>query len=205
MRVCTVIGARPQFVKASVVSRAFAESDITETIVHTGQHYDDRMSQVFFDELGIPMPHVNLGVGSGSQANQTGSIMVELERFLIEQEGFQWVLVYGDTNTTLAAAIVAAKLNVPLAHVESGLRSGRRDMPEEVNRIVTDRLSALLFCPTSTAVSNLEREGIRAGVRRCGDVMLEALERFYPERESADTGRPRRGSYARRISASPRS
>lgn len=174
MRVCTVVGARPQFIKAAVVSHAMQAAGVTEVMLHTGQHYDAEMSQVFFDELGIPAPAQNLAVGSGSHAEQTGAMMVALEQAILNMEGPDWVLVYGDTNSTLAAALVAAKLHIPVAHVEAGLRSFNRQMPEEINRIVTDRLSALLLCPTSTAVQHLANEGMTAGVHLVGDVMHDA-------------------------------
>ena len=176
--VLSIVGARPQFVKAAVVSRALASAGVAETIVHTGQHYDPQMSRVFFDELGIPAPAVNLGAGSGSHAVQTGEIMTALERFVIDRARPDFVLVYGDTNSTLAGALVAAKLHLPVAHVEAGLRSFNRRMPEEINRVVTDRVSSLLFCPTQVAVDNLEREGVTAGVHLTGDVMLDAT-RFF--------------------------
>lgn len=180
MRVCTIVGARPQFVKASIVSRALARAGIEEILVHTGQHYDVEMSQIFFYELGVPEPNVNLQVGAGTHAVQTGEIMIRLERFLDETGPLDWILVYGDTNSTLAGALVAAKANLPLAHVEAGLRSFNRLMPEEINRIVTDHLSRLLLCPTETAVENLKQEGITSGVYQTGDVMLDAT-RFFAE------------------------
>ena len=178
MRVVTIIGARPQFVKAAVVSRELAASGIDESLIHTGQHYDREMSAVFFEELGIPEPAVNLDVGSGSHAEQTGEIMVRLEDFLLKHGGADLLMVYGDTNSTIAGALVASKLLIPLAHVEAGLRSFNRRMPEEINRIVTDRLSDLLFCPTATAVENLRLEGIEDGVHLTGDVMLDATLLF---------------------------
>lgn len=178
MHVCSIIGARPQFIKAAVVSHALREVDIAETLVHTGQHYDGAMSQVFFDELGIPAPAFNLNVGSGSHAEQTGAMMKKLEAVLLGRKQPDWVLVYGDTNSTLAGALVAAKLHIPVAHVEAGLRSFNRLMPEEINRIVTDRLSSLLFCPTNTAVEHLASEGMRDGVHMVGDVMLDATLAF---------------------------
>lgn len=140
--------------------------------MHTGQHYDDTMSDIFFRELELPIPDRNLGVGSGSHATQTGRIMIELEPVIIAERP-EWVLVYGDTNSTLAGSLVAAKLHVPLAHVEAGLRSFDRSMPEEVNRLLTDHLSSLSFCPTETAVTNLAREGVTAGVELVGDVMYD--------------------------------
>jgi UDP-GlcNAc3NAcA epimerase len=178
MTVLSVIGARPQFVKAAVVSHAIRDLGIEEILVHTGQHYDERMSEVFFDELGIPRPDVNLEVGSGSHAVQTGGMMTALESLILTGERPDWVLVYGDTNSTIAAALVAAKLHIPVAHVEAGLRSFNRRMPEEINRIVTDRISRLLFCPTQTAVDHLATEGITEGVLLSGDVMLDATLHF---------------------------
>jgi len=181
IRVITVVGARPQFIKAAAVSRAIAASNragggppIDEQIVHTGQHYDANMSKVFFDELRIPAPALNLEVGSGPHGRQTGLMLERLERVLLDARP-DWVLVYGDTNSTLAGALAAAKLHVPVAHVEAGLRSYNRRMPEEINRVVADHLSALLFCPTDTAVRNLAAEGITEGVRRVGDVMYDSV------------------------------
>ncbi len=176
--ILTIVGARPQFVKAAAVSRELVEAGVRESLVHTGQHYDREMSPIFFEELGIPAPAANLGVGSGSHAVQTGEMMIELETFLSEAPRPDWMMVYGDTNSTLAGAIVAAKLHIPLAHVEAGLRSFNRRMPEEINRVVTDRLSALLLCPTQTSVDNLRDEGVTEGVHLTGDVMLDAVRRF---------------------------
>jgi len=176
MKLLTVVGARPQFVKAATISRRLRDpefSGITEILVHTGQHYDANLSAVFFDELGIPEPAHNLNVGSGSQAVQTSGVMVALEP-LIDTEKPDMILVYGDTNSTMGAAIVAAKAGVALAHVEAGLRSRRRAMPEEINRIVTDRLSDLLFCPSSEAMSNLRDEG-HNDAYIVGDVMLDGF------------------------------
>ncbi len=178
MHIVTVIGARPQFVKAAPVSRRLLEAGMRESLVHTGQHYDREMSAVFFKEMGIPEPVANLGVGSASHAVQTGEMMIALEEFLAGGRPPDWVMVYGDTNSTLAGALVAAKCHIPLAHVEAGLRSFNRSMPEEINRVVTDRLSQLLCCPTQTAVDNLRREGITEGVRLTGDVMLDATRMF---------------------------
>jgi UDP-GlcNAc3NAcA epimerase len=179
VKLMTVVGARPQFIKAAAVSRAMAQPRfsrrITETIVHTGQHYDDSMSDIFFRELGIPAPSHNLGVGSGPHGAQTGAIMDRLER-IVEQQRPEIVLVYGDTNSTLAGALVAAKAGIRLAHVEAGLRSFRRSMPEEINRVVTDRLSDDLFCPTPLARTNLEREGIVDGVQLVGDIMFDGFQ-----------------------------
>jgi UDP-GlcNAc3NAcA epimerase len=176
MKVLSIVGARPQFIKAAAVSRALRVAH-EEVLVHTGQHYDDAMSEVFFRELGIPAPDVNLGVGSGSHAEQTAQMLVPLERIVVDERP-DVVLVYGDTNTTLAGGLVAAKLNVPLAHVEAGLRSFERTMPEEVNRVVVDHLSSVLLCPTPAAVENLAREGIARGVELVGDVMLDTARRF---------------------------
>ena len=180
MIISTVVGARPQFIKAAVVSHAFARAGVTERIVHTGQHYDADMSDVFFGELGIPHPAHNLDVGSGSHASQTAAMMTGLES-VWQSEQPDIVLVYGDTNSTLAAAMVASKMGIRLAHVEAGLRSFNRNMPEEINRIVTDRLSDWLFCPTQTAVDHLATEGMTEGVVMSGDVMLDAT-RFFAKR-----------------------
>lgn len=174
VKIVTVVGARPQFIKASVVSRALKATDhVREVLVHTGQHYDENLSRVFFEELGIPAPAYNLGVGSGLHGEQTGRQLVEIEKVLLAERP-HWVLVYGDTNSTLAGALAAAKLNVKLAHVEAGLRSFRRDMPEEINRVLTDHCASLLLAPTETAVENLRREGIEgAKVSLVGDVMYD--------------------------------
>ena len=173
IHVLSVVGARPQFVKAWPLSRAL-RARCRETLLHTGQHYDHAMSAVFFDELGIPPPDANLGIGSGSHGEQTGAMLAALERE-IEARRPDWVLVYGDTNSTLAGALAAAKLHVPVAHVEAGLRSFNRRMPEEINRVLTDHASDLLLCPTQAAVGNLASEGVRAGVHLVGDVMADAL------------------------------
>ncbi len=172
-RILSVVGARPQFIKASPVSKVLRQK-FDEVLVHTGQHYGADMSDVFFEEMGIPRPDFSLGVGSGSHAAQTGVMMERLEEVLVRQKP-ALVLVYGDTNSTLAGALTAVKLNFPLAHVEAGLRSFDMAMPEEVNRVVADRVSTLLFAPTRTAVANLETEGIRDGVHLVGDVMVDAL------------------------------
>ena len=178
MHVCTLVGARPQFVKAAAVSPALKEAGIKETLIHSGQHYDTLLSQVFFEELGVPAPVSNLEAGSGSHAKQTGDIMVRLERFIEETGPYDAVIVYGDTNTTLAGALVAAKGNIPLAHVEAGIRSFNWLMPEEINRILTDRVSKWLFAPTEIAVENLNREGLAAQTILVGDVMLDATHMF---------------------------
>ncbi len=179
--IVTVVGARPQFVKAAVVSAALAARGVDERLVHTGQHYDERMSEVFFRELGLPGVAANLGVGSGTHASQTGAMMVALERFIMSRDAaVRGVLLYGDTNSTLAGALVAAKLHIPILHVEAGLRSGDMRMPEEVNRVVTDRLSSRWYCPSEEARANLVREGVTADVAVVGDVMLDAFLRFRP-------------------------
>lgn len=177
MRVVTVVGARPQFIKAWPVSRALRAGGIEESLIHSGQHYDDAMSRVFFEELELPRPERDLGVGSGSHAEQTAGMLVPLERAFTELAP-DWVLVYGDTNTTLAGALAAAKLRIPLAHVEAGLRSWNRAMPEEVNRVLTDHCADLLLCPTRVAVENLAREGVSRGVHLVGDVMFDAVQHF---------------------------
>ncbi len=182
MKLLTVVGARPQFIKAAVLSRALQafnasrhrDRRIQEVIVHTGQHYDDNMSAVFFQELNIPEPAHHLGVGSGPHGQQTARMLERLET-VTERERPDLVLVYGDTNSTLAGSLTASKLGIPVAHVEAGLRSYNRAMPEEINRVVTDHLSALLFCPTDRAVKNLSCEGIVTGVHRVGDVMYDSL------------------------------
>lgn len=172
-KVISVIGARPQFIKASALSRVLGSCvDLQESIVHTGQHYDTTMSSVFFRDLNIPEPRYNLGVGSSSHAKQTGEIMKLFEQICLRDKP-NLVLIYGDTNSTIAAALVAAKLNIPIAHVEAGLRSFNRRMPEEINRIVADSISTLHFAPTSAAVKNLAHEGISRQVYLCGDVMYD--------------------------------
>jgi UDP-GlcNAc3NAcA epimerase len=193
MKVLTVLGARPQFIKAATVSRAIkARDDIEEVIVHTGQHFDANMSDVFFEQLDIPRPHHNLHIAGLSHGAMTGRMLEGIEA-LIQAEKPDWVLVYGDTNSTLAGALAAAKLHVPVAHVEAGLRSHNPAMPEEVNRVLTDRVSCLLLCPTQTAVTNLEKEGFpfpamgtnstnaRQRIANIGDVMYDAVL-YYRDR-----------------------
>lgn len=172
--VLTVVGARPQFIKAAPVSAAFAAADgFHETVVHTGQHFDDAMSEVFFRELGMAQPAFNLGIHGGAHGEMTGRMLAALEE-RIQAVRPDWVLVYGDTNSTLAAALAAVKLHVRVAHVEAGLRSYNRRMPEEINRVLTDHASDVLFCPTTQAVDNLRREGITGGTYAIGDVMFDA-------------------------------
>ncbi|MBD1399624.1 non-hydrolyzing UDP-N-acetylglucosamine 2-epimerase [Pelovirga terrestris] len=180
MKIVTIVGARPQFIKAATVSRAIAQRNlqtdsdpVNEVIVHTGQHFDHNMSQTFFDQLAIPAPKHNLNIHGGGHGIMTGRMLEQLEQILtIEQP--DWVLIYGDTNSTLAGALAAIKLHIPVAHVEAGLRSFNMKMPEEVNRIVADSVSSLLLCPTETAVRNLQREGHHSGVHNVGDVMYDA-------------------------------
>lgn len=173
MKVLSVVGARPQFVKVSPVHKALS-SRSDHLILHTGQHYDYQMSRVFFEELDIPEPNYYLGVGSGSHGQQTGKMMEHIEKVLIEHRP-DVVLVYGDTNSTIAGALAAAKLNIPIGHIEAGLRSYRRGMPEEINRVLTDHASQMLFCPSPVSRDNLRREGITDGVHVVGDTMTEVL------------------------------
>ncbi|MBI3821362.1 MAG: UDP-N-acetylglucosamine 2-epimerase (non-hydrolyzing) [Planctomycetes bacterium] len=187
MKIVTVVGARPQFIKAAVVSRWLRQTpDCKEILVHTGQHYDENMSDVFFQELEIPTPAYHLGVGSGGHGAQTGRMLEAIEEVLRETKPDK-MLIYGDTNSTLAGALAAAKLHVPVAHVEAGLRSFNRKMPEEINRVVSDHLSTWLFAPTEAAVTNLQNEGITgAKVALVGDVMYDAAI-YYGTRTRADT------------------
>jgi UDP-GlcNAc3NAcA epimerase len=179
MKILTVIGARPQFIKAAVVSRLLrAHADTNEILVHTGQHYDENMSDVFFAELGIPKPTHQLGIGSGGHGAQTGRMLESLEQVILDEKPDK-VLIYGDTNSTLAGALAAAKLHIPIAHVEAGLRSFNRRMPEEVNRVLADHLSAWLFAPTELAVRNLRHEGRpEETIYLVGDVMYDAAIYF---------------------------
>jgi len=174
VKIVSIVGARPQFIKAAVVSRALQEAGLREFLLHTGQHYDDNMSQVFFDELDIPRPHINLGIGGGTHGQNTGRMLEAIKAVLLEQRP-DWVLVYGDTDSTLAGALATAKLHIPVAHVEAGLRSFNRRMPEEINRVLTDHAADLLFTPTDTAVANLRREGLPEDrIAQVGDVMYDA-------------------------------
>jgi UDP-N-acetylglucosamine 2-epimerase (non-hydrolysing) len=199
MRILHVVGARPNFMKAAPVVAALRERGVAQTLVHTGQHYDDRMSSVFFDELGLPRPDVNLAVGSGSHAAQTAEVMTRFEP-VVSGIAPDWVLVYGDVNSTMAATLVCAKLLVPVAHVEAGLRSFDRTMPEEINRLVTDQIASLLFTPSADGDENLRREGVpEARVRLVGNVMIDTLARLLP------SARDRWPSLAERFSIAPRS
>jgi UDP-N-acetylglucosamine 2-epimerase len=177
VKILTVVGARPQFIKAAPVTRALRDTGHTEFLVHTGQHYDYKMSRIFFDEMGIPEPDLNLEVGSGSPGWQTGQMLLGLEMAMQQQQP-ERVVVYGDTNSTIAAALAACKLQLPVAHIEAGLRSYNRAMPEEHNRVLTDHCSDLLLCPTDTAVNNLKLEGLTRGVHLVGDTMLDAILQF---------------------------
>jgi UDP-N-acetylglucosamine 2-epimerase len=173
MKVASIVGARPQFIKTAPLDRELRELCL-HVLIHTGQHYDYAMSAVFFEQLEIPEPHYNLDVGSASHGKQTGEILIRIEETLVEEQP-DCVLVYGDTNSTLAGALAAVKLHLPVAHVEAGLRSFNRSMPEEINRVLTDHVANLLYCPTETARSNLLREGIAGGVFNFGDVMYDAV------------------------------
>lgn len=176
IKLASIFGARPQFIKASVLHRALLKAypEIKHLLIHTGQHYDNEMSQIFFTQLNIPQPDYNLEVGSASHGEQTGLMLIRIEKTLL-QESPSWVIVYGDTNSTLAGALAASNLSLKLAHVEAGLRSYNRRMPEEINRVLTDHISDMLFCPTEVAVRNLRHEGIEKDVFLVGDVMLDSL------------------------------
>ncbi len=196
MKIVTVIGARPQFVKAAVVSRVIMEynkankgQEIVEQIVHTGQHFDENMSSIFFDQMGIPKPHYNLEINSLTHGAMTGKMLEKIETVLLNEKP-DWVLVYGDTNSTIAGALAAKKLHIKVAHIEAGLRSFNMLMPEEINRILTDRISDILFCPTQTAMENLDREGygnLDAKRMLCGDVMYDAVL-FYADKATKPIG-----------------
>lgn len=197
MKILTVLGARPQFIKAAVVSRILRVWNLVEVLVHTGQHYDQNMSDVFFRDLDIPEPAYNLGVGGGGHGQNTGRMLEGLERLMLAEKP-DWVLVYGDTDSTLAGALAAAKLHIPIAHVEAGLRSFNRRMPEEINRVLTDHVSTKLFAPTQVAEGNLLHEGIeRSKIDIVGDVMYDAAlfyekgaraPSFFNERKLAQGG-----------------
>ena len=193
MKIVTVVGARPQFIKAAVVSREFKlHNNIEEIIIHTGQHFDENMSDVFFEQMSIPKPHYNLDIASLSHGAMTGRMLEKIEEVLLEEKP-DWVLVYGDTNSTLAGALAAAKLHIRVAHVEAGLRSFNMRMPEEQNRILTDRLSKILFCPTITAKENLLNEGYADKVNYLpvvGDVMYDAAK-FYAQKSQIPSGLPK--------------
>lgn len=176
MKIMTVIGARPQFIKAAAVSRKLREKD-EEILVHTGQHYDKNMSDVFFSELEIPQPDYNLSIGSGGHGYQTGNMLIKIEEILLKEKP-DCMLIYGDTNSTIAGALAASKLLIPVAHIEAGLRSFNMAMPEEQNRILTDHISKYLFAPTQTAVDNLEKESVVGEVFNVGDVMYDAVLHF---------------------------
>jgi UDP-N-acetylglucosamine 2-epimerase len=186
MKVVTILGARPQFIKASVVSCAFKSVGIDETIIHTGQHFDSLMSDIFFQDLDLPEPRYHLNIHSLNHGAMTGRMMEKIEELLL-QDSPDCVCVYGDTNSTLAGALVAAKLHIPLAHIEAGLRSFNREMPEEVNRVVTDHLSQLLFAPTPLAVQCLQKEGIDQGVYLVGDVMKDAILTYQAKAKQIST------------------
>jgi UDP-GlcNAc3NAcA epimerase len=176
MKIVNLVGARPQFIKAAMVSRAL-QPDCQEILLHTGQHYDENMSKVFFEELGLPDPAAYLGVGSDTHARQTARMLIGIEEFLL-QEKPDWLVVYGDTNSTLAGALAAVKIHIPVAHVEAGLRSYQKTMPEEINRLLVDHVSSRLFCPSQLAADNLAKEGVSQGVYVVGDVMVDALQYF---------------------------
>jgi UDP-GlcNAc3NAcA epimerase len=190
-RILTIIGARPQFIKASVVSRAIRQAEgVEEILLHTGQHFDANMSDVFFNQLGIPRPDIQLDIHGGSHGEMTGQMLVEIESALVTYKPDR-VMVYGDTNSTLAGALAAAKLHIPVAHVEAGLRSFNMEMPEEINRILTDQVSDLLFCPTTTAVRNLQNEGFAkksVKVLQVGDVMQDSALLFAKNAEPPSCG-----------------
>lgn len=189
MKIVTIVGARPQFIKAATVSRVLRAGDaIREVLVHTGQHYDTNMSEIFFTELEIPRPDYNLGIGSGSHGAQTGRMLQGIEEVLLKEKP-DITLIYGDTNSTVAGALASVKLHIPVAHVEAGLRSFNREMPEEINRIVADRISDLLFAPTQTAVAQLQQEGLAGNTLFSGDVMYDSVL-FYRNRSEGNGSFP---------------
>lgn len=177
MKIATILGARPQFIKAALLSNDFCTTkNVQEIIIHTGQHFDEKMSQGFFTELDIPVPNFQLNINQMNHGEMTGTMMTEIEKILLDEKP-DGVLVYGDTNSTLAGSLAAAKLKIPVFHVEAGLRSFNRSMPEEINRIVTDHLSSLLFCPTKHAIEMLKKEGITHGVIFSGDIMFDLFKK----------------------------
>jgi UDP-GlcNAc3NAcA epimerase len=187
VKVMTVVGTRPEFIQIAPLTRSLRQRGHSEILVNTGQHYDDNMSQVFFRELDLPQPEISLGVGSGSHAEQTGQMMIALEPLVIREKP-DYIVVYGDTNSTIAGALVAAKLHIPIVHVEAGLRSFDRMMPEEINRVLTDHISTILFSPTQVAVDNLKNEGITSGIHNVGDVRVDVVTGIVPrarERQQA--------------------
>ena len=190
MKIITVLGARPQFIKAAMVSKnLIAEDSFSEVIIHTGQHFDQNMSDIFFNEMGLPKPDYNLNINQMSHGQMTAKMMEKIEPILMDEKP-NGVLVYGDTNSTLAGSLTAAKLHIPVFHVEAGLRSYNRAMPEEINRVLTDHLSSLLFCPTENAVKILAKEGIQKGVENCGDVMYDAFLKFKQQIENGENEIP---------------
>ncbi len=188
MKIATVVGARPQFIKAAALSRELSAHGFANIVIHTGQHYDYGMSRIFFEELDLPEPDVHLGIGSGFQGLQTGRMLEAIEGVLMDSNP-DITIVFGDTNTTLAAALAACKIYIPVAHIEAGLRSYNRRMPEEINRVLTDHVSSLLFCPGSNAVENLKREGIIRGVHCVGDIMFDALKHIKDVIDESDATR----------------
>ena len=173
MKILTIIGTRPQFIKSATVSQKIKDSDkLIEVIIHTGQHFEREMSNIFFNEMNLSKPNYNLGINQMNHGLMTARMIEKIEPIIVNEDP-QCILVYGDTNSTLAGSITAAKLNIPIFHIEAGLRSYNRSMPEEINRLITDHLSSLLFCPTKTAINNLAIEGINKGVVLSGDVMYE--------------------------------
>lgn len=186
MKILTIVGARPQFIKAGTLSRYISNlKDVSEVIVHTGQHYDNNMSDIFFEELKIPKPNYNLNIGGLTHGEMTGRMIEALENIVVKEKP-DWILIYGDTNSTLAGAIVASKLKIKIAHVEAGLRSFNMEMPEEINRIIADRLSKILFCPTENAIDNLRNEGFQnfdISILNVGDIMYEGALFYYKHME----------------------
>ena len=177
MKIVTIIGNRPQFIKTALISREIRKNDI-EVLIHTGQHYDSNLSNIFFNELKIPKPDIYLGISEDSYAQQIGLMMIEIEGVLFHEKP-DCIIVYGDTNSTLAGALAGAKLNIQIVHIEAGLRSFNKKMPEEINRILTDHISTILFCPNKFAINNLNNEGLNKGIFNCGDVMEEVFEFVY--------------------------